>query len=849
MLFLIPTSQYITSFKLVLSLQLMKDVKFIELSAYALAAVQHGFLGKADEASRTIEKNILVATTNTSPSPNTVFLHYMFHAGGTTPLKVATVATSPKQELFNMVNSGALAGVSVDVLGLGEEWEGNPTKAKLYRAYVSKMASDQLVLLADAYDVLLSPDLQQVVTTYHQNWEGKILFGGEVRCWPDASFELLYPPSTSQFRYLNSGAYIGRADAILTMLDEILGYASLLVSDQRAFTRYMLLHPDQVSIDEDAEVFRSLHMHASVPGANLIYDYDRFIGTADNMTNFPLLVHGNGNDGNRYYAHVAKNMFEDDDRSLDFSRLPIEKIRENVRIASVRRSLSTSDLEGVILAANEMVSRGRFDEGAKTLYWGYVSTMSPSILTEYARWFAGEGCPFCTSPVKDPSLPKRLKVFFNPSGRYSMGGEDWREVTQYNIGVVYHWLREPDLSVDTYMDILGKGPFPEGALKSDKLQKEKEDITENTVLNIAAVATQDRPQLSNLRNSAQVQGLKVDILGMGDAYLGNSQKVSYFLDYVTNMTPSDLVLLVDAYDVLLFAGAKGLARRFSKFVGEHKIIFAGETSSYPDLGIAPLYGHEGSDVQVIPGMYKYLNSGVIMGRAKDLREMLITVASYRSLYLSDQRSFVRYYLTNRSSVMIDSDGSLFATLHGVTKSSVITKGPKISIGDVDEIAVVHGNAGGLGGKRYYEEIARAMISVAKSHNPGVTVEVQPPLYSSAVAYYQSGHISKAIEHFEMHLAGEPDHVESMYNLGVTYSEIEDWKSSRAWYQRCLSADESYLNCIVNLGVLLLERFKDSDTELVKGILLLRRAADLDVVRREQLLTYVEGVDKAQEDRK
>ena len=177
-------------------------------------------------------------------------------------------------------------------------------------------------------------------------------------------------------------------------------------------------------------------------------------------------------------------------------------------------------------------------------------------------------------------------------------------------------------------------------------------------------------------------------------------------------------------------------------------------------------------------------------RAKDLREMLITVASYRSLYLRDQRSFVRYYLTNRSSVMIDSDGSLFATLHGVTKSSVITKGPKISIGDVDEIAVVHGNAGGLGGKRYYEEITRAMISVAKSHNPGVTVEVQPPLYSSAVAYYQSGHISKAIEHFEMHLAGEPDHVESMYNLGVTYSEIEDWKSSRAWYQRCLSADES-----------------------------------------------------------
>lgn len=777
--------------------QLVKDTKFAELCAYALAAVQHVFSGDSTAASSTIRKHI-ISTNGLTPTPlPEAFLHYVFHAGGSTPLKVATVATTPKPELFNMVNSGAIAGVSVDVLGLGEEWEGNPTKVKMYRAYVSRMESDQLVLLADAYDVLLSPELRKIVNVYEERWEGKILFGGEVRCWPDASFEPLYPPSSSQFRFLNSGSYLGRAGAVLKMLDEALGYASLLVSDQRAFTRYMLLNPEQVSIDEDAEVFRSLHMHASVPGANLEFDYDNFIATAGDITNYPLLVHGNGNDGNRYYATIAKTMFQASDTSFDFSEVPTEKIRDNVRIASLGGPLSISDLDGVIAVANEMAARGRFDEGAKTLYWGYVSTKNPAILTEYARWFAGEACAFCTSSVKDPALPRRLRTFLDRFGRYSMGGDEWRELTEFNIAVTHHWLGEKDQSTEAYRKILEKASDI-GSVAEGGDNEVVQEVTDSTPLHIAAVATQDRPELSNLVNSAQVHGLVVDVLGMGDVYLGNSQKVAYFGEYTSNLPSNDLVLLVDAYDVLLFSGANALKGNFAK--SGCKVLFAGETSSYPDLGIAPLYQDGNGDAgSAGPHKYLYLNSGVILGRAGDLCKMMATVSSYKSLYLSDQRSFVRYYLTHRSSVSLDHSGTLFATLHGVTEHSIVSKGPKFALGDARDVAVVHGNAGGLGGKKFYEEIANAMITVAKSNEPEAVVEVPPPLYSSAVASYKKGDITRAIDLFKKNLVGDPEHVESLYNLGVIYAETKNWDSARSWYEECLSIDERYLNCIVNLG--------------------------------------------------
>ena len=88
--------------------------------------------------------------------------------------------------------------------------------------------------------------------------------------------------------------------------------------------------------------------------------------------------------------------------------------------------------------------------------------------------------------------------------------------------------------------------------------------------------------------------------------------------------------------------------------------------------------------------------------------MLQEISSYNSLYLSDQRSFVRYFLTHQDSVGIDLEGDLFVTLHGIMDTSIITKGPSYRLEGRGDVAIVHGNAGGMGGKKYYEEIADAM---------------------------------------------------------------------------------------------------------------------------------------------
>ncbi|GMH48302.1 hypothetical protein TL16_g00263 [Triparma laevis f. inornata] len=748
----------------------VQDAKFKELAGYALSAVMYGFLVDKEGSQEAIKTFVLANENQPVKESSGHFDHFMYHAGGLSPLKIGTVATKVKEEVYFMVESGSRGGVAVDVIGLGMEWEGNPTKVKMYKAYVEKLDPEQIVLLADAYDVLLSPEIGKVVEIFEEKFDNKIIFGGELRCWPDASFEPLYPPSTSRFRFLNSGSYLGRAKHILPMLNDVLGYASLLISDQRAFTRYMHLHPDLVVVDSDAEIFRSLHLHAEVPHANIVFDFDGFVATAGERVNRPLLLHGNGNDGNMYYKHVAGNMFGAGGEYAggglyDFSKLPIEKIRDNVRLAAERGGLGGEDLNGIIGIAAEMGKRGRFEEGAKVLYWGYVASRNPVLLVEYARWFAGEACPFCTSSVKDSGLAQKLHVFLDKVGRYSKGGEEWKEITQFNIATVHHWLGEVEESEAMYRSILAKGEVE----NSRSSREGGAIVNKDPTLHVAAVATQERPELANLVNSAAVHSIHVDVLGMGDSYLGNSQKVQYFLKYALE-----------------------------------KVRHCEERSDELRL--------------------RYFATGT--------RTIWCCFWTHTTCW------FLRgYFLTHRNSVGIDTSGSLFVTLHGIIDESVITKGPSFKLGSSLNTSIVHGNAGGLGGKKYYEQIADAMKTVAQSQDGKVEVKVDPPFYSSAIISYRNGDLIEAINFFKKHLLKEPSHVDSLYNIGVAYADLEDYDGAREYYEACLRVDLDNASCNLNLGVLLVEKVRDVEG----GKKALERAAKLDPARAGVLRGYIEAL--------
>jgi len=228
-----------------------------------------------------------------------------------------------------------------------------------------------------------------------------------------------------------------------------------------------------------------------------------------------------------------------------------------------------------------------------------------------------------------------------------------------------------------------------------------------------------------------------------------------------------------------------------------------------------------------------------MGRGREVCRMLKEVEGYLSLHVSDQRSFVRYYLRHgrRRGIEIDVDGAMFVTLHGVEDKAVIEGRGEVKIGEFGGgegggIAVVHGNAGGLGGKKFYEDLAKGLLE-----GEGRRVVV-PPAYAVAVAKYGRGDREGALETFLKFVGSEEGggNAEAMYNLGVVTGGLGRKKESEKWYKRCLEVEKERTGCLINLGVMLLELGEGRKEE---GLKLLERAGEIDLVRGEALKAFVE----------
>jgi len=148
----------------------------------------------------------------------------------------------------------------------------------------------------------------------------------------------------------------------------------------------------------------------------------------------------------------------------------------------------------------------------------------------------------------------------------------------------------------------------------------------------------------------------------------------------------DVVMLVDAYDVLLSPSAAEVAVRFKSLFPDHPIVFAAERTLWPDAALEPAYPHPPTTTTTTTtttmqrqddgggGKHalRFLNCGTVVGEAWALRFMLRTLRSgsnYGALTLcgpDDQRGFHRFFLENPELGTLDYRGALFQTLHFLT---------------------------------------------------------------------------------------------------------------------------------------------------------------------------------------
>jgi hypothetical protein len=169
-------------------------------------------------------------------------------------LHYITVATKPHPVLNRIKERVEIQNESITVLGeqenrnIGWNSTGNfGVKLREVRDYLLRhdVEDDDLILFTDAYDVIYQGNKEEIIRRYLE-FSSPIVFGCETTCNPVPSYAQYYKTVDYEFRYLNSGLFIGRAKELRNYVRD---YQYNDKDDDQAFWTRKFLYSDDMILD------------------------------------------------------------------------------------------------------------------------------------------------------------------------------------------------------------------------------------------------------------------------------------------------------------------------------------------------------------------------------------------------------------------------------------------------------------------------------------------------------------------------------------------------------------------------------------------------------------------------
>lgn len=224
-------------------------------------------------------------------------------------MKIITYANNYNNHIFHILQN-KLGVEPLDTLG------GN---FQLYHKiiavdkYIANLNDSEVIVFLDAFDVLpvngVNIERLDYAISKYMDLE-KITFNSEVNCAPDPSLSKYFSNIPGEWKYLNSGMYVGRVGQLKPLLSEIINtYLKKLPSDvqplhdvmgdfndQLVFIKQYIKNSQTIALDYNCIVLQTLfcgYVHCP-PYHKLKIDYvNKTIFNTITRT-YPLLVHGNG---------------------------------------------------------------------------------------------------------------------------------------------------------------------------------------------------------------------------------------------------------------------------------------------------------------------------------------------------------------------------------------------------------------------------------------------------------------------------------------------------------------------------------------------------------------------------
>lgn len=173
--------------------------------------------------------------------------------------------------------------------------------------------TSNLVCYLDSADIILNKNLDENFINIFKSFNCSLLFGGETCCYPFSQLEFL-ESDEYEFKYLNSGMFIGYRNFIIDVLQECISYYDRFPklktigwgppNDQTFFWTNYLIHKLQnrndIQIDYEQKLF------LNVNGKDIIKDFDYSKGYLTYKNTRPYVLHTPGN----YKVEANRQMLE-----------------------------------------------------------------------------------------------------------------------------------------------------------------------------------------------------------------------------------------------------------------------------------------------------------------------------------------------------------------------------------------------------------------------------------------------------------------------------------------------------------------------------------------------------------
>jgi len=222
-------------------------------------------------------------------------------------LFIISVATENTEEFKRFEQSLNIQEIEYKILGMNTKWQGGNMemepgggqKINLLRNELMNWNKELLkrktVLFTDSYDVIVLTNFTEILNKYNSICDNDtVLFTAEKSCWPLKQLDIFYPESDSEYKFLNSGGFIGNAERILNLLEKKIENCE---DDQLYFTKIFLfdnkidnnMNTNKIKLDYSCEIFQTLNdAFDDIDIVNKKRIFNKYTNT------FPCLLHGNG---------------------------------------------------------------------------------------------------------------------------------------------------------------------------------------------------------------------------------------------------------------------------------------------------------------------------------------------------------------------------------------------------------------------------------------------------------------------------------------------------------------------------------------------------------------------------